>query len=525
MRLKLWLGSLLVTFASLSNAIDAFVGINIDTNQSNLPSPELVVGILRTHHVTHVRLFDTNARLLSALSDTGIEVMISVTNGEVLGIGESPSNAASWVNTHVAAFKPATNITAIAVGSEFLPSNPNAAIALVPAMTNLYKALVASNLNDQIKVSTPLSMDMISKPFPPSTATFNISLNSTIYEILDFLKETNSFYMLNAFPYDSYVQSNGIFPIQYAFFQPLPVVKQIVDPNTLFHYESMLDAMVDATYYSISAYNFSVIPIVVTETGWPGSGGANESDATVENAETFNNNLIKRVLSGSGPPSQPAVLLNSYIYEMFDDDKKPSYGVFFRNGSSVYDLDFGGSTGNFSGGFCVARKGADPASLQGGLNWACGPGQANCTAIQSGQPCYLPDTVQNHASYAYNDYYQRKRRVGGTCVFGGTAVLTNVNPSYGSCTFIGSSNSSAGGVSSPTLGPAAPTGSASPQHRVLETGVKYNRARDVEIRSGLRKHVGKLVNLTANEQLRSWLMLYQEPRLVNGSVLDHKDRF
>ncbi|KAL8262939.1 hypothetical protein R6Q59_024288 [Mikania micrantha] len=470
MRLELWLGSIFVIFAILSNVTDAFVGINIATNRSNLPSPEMLVGILRTHHVSHVRLFDTDARLLSALSDTRIEVMITVTNTEVIQIGESPSFAALWVNTHVAAFTPATNITAIAVGSDFLSSNPNADTVLVPAMTNLYKALVASNLNDQIKVSTPLSMDMIPKQFPPSTATFNTSWNSTVYGILDFLKNSNSFYMLNAFPYDLYVQSNGLFPIQYALFQPLPVVKQIVDPNTLFHYESMLDAMVDATYYSMAAYNFSSIPVMVTETGWPWAGGPNESDATVDNAETFNNNLIRRVLSGSGPPSRPTMLLNSYIYEMFDDDKKPRYGVFFGNGSSVYDLDFGGSMGNFSGGFCVARKGVDTASLQGGLNWACGPGQANCTAIQSGQPCYLPDTVQNHASYAYNDYYQRKRLVGGTCDFGGTAMITNVDPSYGSCIFTGSSNSSAGGTSPPALGPASPTGSGSPSHRVPKTG-------------------------------------------------------
>ncbi|XP_076932483.1 glucan endo-1,3-beta-glucosidase 4-like [Bidens hawaiensis] len=469
MRLELWLGFMLGISASLSNPVDAFVGINIATNNSNQLSPEQVVAILVAHHITHVRLFDTNARMLNALSDTGIEVMVSVPNNEVLDIGKSPSSAASWVNTHVAAFKPATNITTIAVGIEFLSLNPNASDVLVTAMNNLYKALVAANLND-IKVSTPLSMDIIIKPFPPSTATFNISWNSTVYKILDFLVNTSSFYMLNAFPYDSYVQSNGVYPIQYALFQPLPVVNQIVDPNTLFHYESMLDAMVDATYYSISAYKFSTIPVIVTETGWPWSGEANESDATVETAKTFNTNLIQRVLTGSGPPSQPGILLNSFIYEMFNDDKKPSYGVFFRNGSSVYDLDFGGPTGNFSGGFCVARKGADPTSLQAGLNWACGPGQANCTAIQFGQPCYLPNTVQSHASYAYNDYYQRKRRVGGTCDFGGTAVITNANPSYGSCIFTGSSNSSAGGIGPPASGPAGPTGSASPPHRVLETG-------------------------------------------------------
>lgn len=476
MRLELWLGSLLLIFGSLVNAADAFVGMNIGADLSNLPSPEQVVAILRTQQITHVRLFNTDARLLRVLSDTGIEVMIGVSNDEVLAIGKSASAAALWINQHVAAFLPAANITAIAVGNEVLSKIPTAAPLLVSAMDYLYKALVASNLNDKIKVSTPLSMEMIPKPFPPSTATFNGSWNSIVHEILQFLENTNSFYMLNAYPYNEYVQSNGVFPIQYALFQPLPVVKQIVDPNTLFHYESMLEAMVDATYYAIAAYDTSVIPIIVTETGWPWSGGANETDATMENAETFNNNLIRRVLSGSGPPSQPTILMNSYIYELFngdtgsEPDSDRSYGVFFGNGSSVYNLNVDDSPGNSSGGFCVARKGADRTSLQNGLNWACGQGQANCSAIQPGQPCYLPNTVQNHASYAYNDYYQRKRGVGGTCDFGGTGITTTIDPSYGSCIFTVSSNSSAGRVSPPAFGPAGPMGSTSAPHRVPEIG-------------------------------------------------------
>ncbi|KAK1435216.1 hypothetical protein QVD17_00977 [Tagetes erecta] len=471
MRLEILFGYLLLMFGSLSIALGAFVGINIGTDLVNLPSPEQVVAILRSHQISHVRLFDADNHLLSALSDTEIEVMISVTNEEVLRIGQSPAAAATWINKNVAAFVPSTNITAISVGSEVLSTIPHAAPVLVSAMKNLHKSLVSSNLNSQVKVSTPVSMDTIPIPFPPSTATFNSSWNSTISDILKFLQTTNSFFMLNAYPYYGYVQSSGIFPIEYALFQSLPPVKQIVDPNTLFHYDSMFDAMVDAAYNSISAYSISGIPIVVTETGWPWAGGANERDATVENAETFNNNLIKRVLNGSGPPSQPAIPMNTYIYELFNEDKKPgplserSYGVYFSNGSSVYTfgLDTSSQTAlNASGGFCVARKGADTTSLQDGLNWACGPGQANCSTIQSGQPCYMPDTIENHASYAYNDYYQKMRSVGGTCDFGGTAITTMVDPSYGSCIFTGSTNSSIGGMVTPAFGPEGPPGNGSP---------------------------------------------------------------
>ncbi|KAI5675112.1 hypothetical protein M9H77_06062 [Catharanthus roseus] len=470
---KIWHGIPLLLFALLSIAAGAFVGVNIGTDISNLPSATDVVALLKAHQITHVRLFDADGRMLTALADTGIEVMVSVTNEEILRIGESPSVAAAWITKNIAAYVPSTNITAIAVGSEVLTSIPHAAPVLVPAMNYLHKALVASNLNYQVKVSTPQSMDVIPKPFPPSTAAFNGTWNSTIFQILQFLKNTDSYYMLNAYPYYGYIYSNGIFPIDYALFQPLSSVKEIVDPNTLLHYTSMFDAMVDATYNSISSYNFSGIPIVVTETGWPWYGGAKEPDATTQNAETFNNNLIRRVSNDSGPPSQQNIPINTYIYELFNEDKRPgpvserNWGIFFTNGSSVYPINLGASASNnlnSSAVFCIAKPDADTKKLQNGINWACGPGQANCTAIQQGQPCYFPDTLQNHASYAFNDYYQRMHSLGGTCDFDGTATTTNSDPSYGSCRFTGSgsSNSSTGGLFPPAaMGPVSPSSEAS----------------------------------------------------------------
>ncbi|CAJ1938538.1 unnamed protein product [Sphenostylis stenocarpa] len=470
MKLKTWLSSvLLLTVGILATTLGAYVGVNIGTDVSDLPSASNIVDILQANQITHVRLYDANVHLLHALSNTSIEVIVGVTNEEVLRIGESPSAAAAWINKNVVAYVPSTNITAIAVGSEVLSTIPNVAPVLVPAMNSLHKALVAANLNFQVKVSTPQSMDIIPRPFPPSTASFNSSWNSTIYQLLQFLKNTNSSYMLNAYPYYGYTKGDGIFPIEYALFRPLPSVKQIVDPNTLFHYNSMFDAMVDATYYSIEALNFNNIPIIVTETGWPSLGGANEPDATEENAELYINNMIQRVMNGSGPPSQPNIAINTYIYELFNEDKRngpiseKNWGIFYANGSSVYPLSFGASdqiTGNSSGVFCVAKDGADTDKLQAGLSWACGQGGANCAAIQPGQPCYLPNNVKSHASYAYNDYYQKKHSGGGTCDFDGTATITSKDPSFSSCIFTGSSNSSTGALSIPptALGPSSPFG-------------------------------------------------------------------
>ncbi|KAK3204908.1 hypothetical protein Dsin_018954 [Dipteronia sinensis] len=468
-----WLGSVFfLAIVMFTNVLGAYVGVNIGTDVSDMPSASDVVAILKANQITHVRLYNADSHMLKALSDSRIEVMVGVLNEEVLGIGESASAAAAWINKNVAAYLPSTNITAISVGSQVLTSVPNAASVLVSAMNYLHKALVATNLNFQVKVSTPHSMDIIPKPFPPSTATFDSKWNSTIYQILQFLKNTNSYYMLNAYPYYGYTTGDGIFPIDYALFRPLPSVKQIVDPNTLFHYSSMFDAMVDAAYYSIEAFNLSGIPVVVTESGWPWLGGAKEPDATLENAETYNNNLIRRVLNNSGPPSQANIPISTYIYELFNEDKRPgsiaekNWGVFFPNGTSVYPLSLSSSgqiTGNSSVVFCVVKDDADTDKLQNGLNWACGQGQANCSAIQLGHSCYLPNNIKSHASYAYNDYYQKKRSAGGTCNFDGTAVTTAIDPSYGSCIYTGSTNSSTSREISPNVafGPISPLGGSS----------------------------------------------------------------
>ncbi|XP_068667094.1 glucan endo-1,3-beta-glucosidase 12-like [Aristolochia californica] len=96
-----------------------------------------------------------------------------------------------------------------------------------------------------------------------------------------------------------------------------------------------------------------------------------------------------------------------------------------------------------SGGqsWCIASQSASQTALQVALDYACGFGGADCTAIQNGGSCYNPSTVRDHASYAFNDYYQ-KNPVPTSCSFGGTAVITNIDPSNGGCQYASTSTSS-----------------------------------------------------------------------------------
>ncbi|KAM7256441.1 hypothetical protein ACFE04_012182 [Oxalis oulophora] len=93
------------------------------------------------------------------------------------------------------------------------------------------------------------------------------------------------------------------------------------------------------------------------------------------------------------------------------------------------------------GVWCVANPSASPTALQVALDYACGYGGSDCTAIQPGGGCYDPSTVQSHASYAFNSYYQ-KNPVPNSCVFGGTAQLVYTDPSNGNCRYASSSTTS-----------------------------------------------------------------------------------
>lgn len=79
--------------------------------------------------------------------------------------------------------------------------------------------------------------------------------------------------------------------------------------------------------------------------------------------------------------------------------------------------------------WCVAHPGVSQIDLQNALDWACGLGMADCSAIQNGGPCFEPDTLLSHASYAFNAYYQQNGNSDIACNFGGTAKLIKNDPS------------------------------------------------------------------------------------------------
>ncbi|KAE8667718.1 Glucan endo-1,3-beta-glucosidase 2 [Hibiscus syriacus] len=352
---------LLLLVSAVSGDEDSFIGVNIGTDISDMPSPTEVVAILKAQGIRHVRLYHADRAILLALANTGIRVTVPVPNDQLLGIGQSNATAAIWVARNIVSLAPATNITAIAVGSEVLNALPNAGPILVSALKFIHSALVSSNLD-------------------------------------------RSYLMLNVYPYYDYMQSNGKIPLDYALFRPLPPNKEAVDANTLLHYTNVFDAVVDAAYFAMSYLNFTDIPLVVMESGWPSKGDSSEPDAIVDNANTYNSNLIKLVLNKTGTPKHPRIAVSTYIDELYNEDLRTgsdpekNWGLFDANGIPVYTMHLTGA------------------------------GEVDCSPLLRGHPCYDTDNVVSHSAYAFNTYCQRMAKYPGTCDLKGVASIATTDP-------------------------------------------------------------------------------------------------
>ncbi|CAO2171558.1 unnamed protein product [Urochloa humidicola] len=126
------------------------------------------------------------------------------------------------------------------------------------------------------------------------------------------------------------------------------------------------------------------------------------------------------------------------------------------------------------GAWCVCRADATDTALQKTLDYACGHG-ADCGAVLPTGPCYSPTSVKAHCSYAANSYFQRNSQANGgaTCDFGGTANLTDTDPSSGTCKYP-ATPSEAGTASGNSTGTGtSPPGSASNPTTTPSTGGSF----------------------------------------------------
>ncbi|KAM3404365.1 hypothetical protein ACQJBY_007455 [Aegilops geniculata] len=320
-------------------------GINYGQIANNLPRPTQVSGLLRSLNVNRVKLYDADPAVLTAFAGTGVEFTIS--NGDLLNMSDA-RNARAWVAQNVQAFLPDTRITCVILGNEVLSGTDAAAMqSLLPAMQAVHQALVDLGLDGQVNVSTSQSVNVLASSYPPSAGAFREELALYMRPLLDFLAEVGSPFLINAYPFFAYKASPGSVSLPYVLFEPNPGAH---DPGTNLTYDNMLYAQIDAVYAAMKAMGHKDIAVRISETGWPSAGDADEVGATIQNAATYNGNLMKRVAAGQGTPLRPDVPVDVLVFALFNENMKQgqaserNYGLFYPNGTSVYDLGFDGAS-------------------------------------------------------------------------------------------------------------------------------------------------------------------------------------
>ncbi|XP_059626610.1 glucan endo-1,3-beta-glucosidase-like [Cornus florida] len=426
------------------------IGVNYGTVADNLPPPAQVASFLKAQTtIDRIKIFDANPDILRAFVNSTIAVTVSVVNGDIPAVAKLPA-AQSWVANNISPFYRKTKINRIAVGNEIIATADKNLIAhLVPAMKSLHNALKLAGITD-IQVTTPHSLGILSATDAPSTGRFRRGYDRVVFApMLEFHRQTKSPFMVCPYPYFGF----GPKTLNYALFKPNGGV---FDNSTGKNYTNMFDAQMDAVYSAMKRLGYGDVDMVVAETGWPSAGDPNQPGVNVENAVSYNGNLVKHVNSGKGTPLMPNRTFETYIFSLFNENLKPStsernFGLFRPDFTPVYDVGIlvnpqkGGPTpatptspspsSSAASEWCVPKADASDEALQANIDFVCSHG-VDCKPIQDGGPCFQPNTVRSHASYAMNAYYQSNGRNDFDCDFVHTGVITTDDPSYQECKYV-----------------------------------------------------------------------------------------
>ncbi|GMH17653.1 hypothetical protein Nepgr_019494 [Nepenthes gracilis] len=303
------------------NAFIGTYGVNYGRIANNLPSPETVVVLLRSARIRNIRIYDADHGVLNAFKGSGIEIVVGLGNEYLKDMSADEGLAMDWVKENVQPFLPGTQIRGIAVGNEvFGTTDQDLWEGLLGTVKNVYNALNRLQLTSIIQVSSPHSEGVFSTTFPPSSGAFREDILPYMKQLLQFFWEIGSPFYVNAYPFLAYMSDPENIDIRYALFESNPGA---YDSKTKLHYDNMFDAQIDAAYAALEQLGYGKMEVIVSETGWASKGDANEAGASVQNAQTYNYNLRKRLAKKKGTPYRPKMVVRAYIFALFNENLKP----------------------------------------------------------------------------------------------------------------------------------------------------------------------------------------------------------
>ncbi|KAK4776003.1 hypothetical protein SAY87_023964 [Trapa incisa] len=320
--------------------------------------------------------------------------------GDVSG---SVLKAEAWLRAHVLSQYPASGATTIVVGETVFCAReqlePKLSLVLL-SLKNMHRSLKRWGLEEDIKLSVSLSESC----FPSQGSVYSMG---SVRPVLKFLQSVNSTFILDSSP----TKSSPLWEMSSKF-------------RSLGYLDGAWSGKTMARKLSTSEIGFFV-PAHKAKSPHPPPSGSRLP---------FPPHTLPTLPPQTFPfaPEQPPVSVPAMAPFAFTlppcSQSPPPAGAGAAPPSGATE------TGR-QRLWCVAKPTVPDENLQEAMDYACGEGGGSCGEIMPSGSCYYPNTVIAHASYAFNSYWQKNKRNGGTCSFGGTAMLINADPSFLHCKF------------------------------------------------------------------------------------------
>lgn len=423
-------------------------------------------------------LYNSNSLDSHTFSHTYESIAVNVGQEYLNDVSTSILMAEKWVRTHVLAHYPSTYVSTILVGHNLLcAKTQHEDLKLVlPAIKNIYHSLVRWGLEKNIKVSASFPSNCLN----PSSSIYKTDLADSYFNpLLNFLQVTNSTYSLNPPPHLASVSGETLKLVN-SHLQSMRNLGflDLKKINVVITYPKETKPTIRKLSYIVEPFPARPTPVAPTHSPYGSSFPAYAAKSPLpplvgtSSPPPLSNTLPPMVGTILPPPPLSPPLpplvgkvspppLSDPLPPLVGTTSPPPLSVPFAPqlpplvGPANPPFGFDWPPCNPSGGgnvglppvsvpmpsprnglWCVAKPSVPADTLQQALDYACGEGGADCDAIGAQGSCYFPDSLVAHASYAFNSYWQKNKDNGGTCGFGGTAMLVNSDPSYQHCQFL-----------------------------------------------------------------------------------------
>lgn len=394
-------------------------------------------------NIEFLNLCETSEDIATSSSHSEFPLAVSLNNEDLNMVSSNILSAETWLRLNIFPYYPSSKITNI-VGKTLTfcqqDQNQNNLNVVLSSLKNLYHSLKRWGLEQDIKVSIAFDLDC----FTLNSATSNHDLKM-LKPMIEFLQTVNSTFSLIPSSKFSHFSDKGLNFVS----SHLESMKKLgfFNHNNIINIATIVPKERKITTRKLSVTTIPIKPTPIPEIAQPPldfpAGSPYPAPYNVPSSKPLP--PLAQIVSSPPPISspyfapqeQPSPLPPQYL----SPANSPQNGFTcppcnpIENGSPsaspypqivpVQKL------------WCVAKPSVPDETLQEALDYACGEGGADCLEITTPQGnCYNPDTLVAHASYAFNSYWQKHKRIGGTCDFGGTAMLIHSDPSFLHCRFI-----------------------------------------------------------------------------------------